>query len=137
MGIRVSVRVTWLKIQGVPFMETNTIIIIKTTTGTTQSIPKPGTYLCNISLMDCKTPNNVTRFASEYGFQSLPSFEILEPVSEPADRAVSSAWMNHRMRHPNGIPELKQQIGYKMDLPTETQLDTEAGFKEFLYLSQV
>lgn len=77
------------------------------------------------------------RFASEYGFQSFASFEILSPMSEPADWNVNSDFMNHRQRHPNGNAELKMQIRDKMDLPDETQLETEQGFKEFLYLAQV
>lgn len=59
-------------------------------------------------------------------------------MSDPAtDWNVNSEFMNHRQRHPNGNFELKMQIGDKMDLPDELQLETEAGFREFLYLAQV
>ena len=77
-----------------------------------------------------------TRFASEYGFQSFPAFEVLEPVSEVEDWSVHSAWMSHRQHHPNGNMELLWQISLNMDLD-QTQLDTVTGFQEFLYLSQV
>ena len=57
-----------------------------------------------------------TRFASEYGFQSFPAFDILEPVSEVWDWSLSSAWMKHRQHHPNGNMELLWQIGLNMDI---------------------
>ncbi len=39
------------------------------------------------------------------------------------------------MHHPNGLVELQFQIGTKLDLPYD--LNTEDGFKEFLFLTQV
>lgn len=42
------------------------------------------------------------RFASEYGFQSYPSFETLAKVSLPEDWSYNSAFMNHRQHHGNG-----------------------------------
>ena len=78
----------------------------------------------------------LTRFASEYGFQSFPAFEVLEPVSEVSDWSVHSAWMSHRQHHPNGNMELLWQISLNMDLD-QSQLDTVTGLQEFLYLSQV
>ena len=77
------------------------------------------------------------RFSSEYGFQSFASFEILGPMSEPGDWNVNSVFLDHRQRHPGGNEELKRQIDMHMELPTEQQLETEQGFKEFLYLAQV
>ena len=77
-----------------------------------------------------------TRFASEYGFQSFPSFEILEPVSEIWDWSFSSAWMSHRQHHPGGNLELQWQISLNMDLDMDTLENTE-GWQEFLYLAHV
>lgn len=42
------------------------------------------------------------RFASEYGFQSYPSFETLAKVSLPEDWSYNSAFMDHRQHHGNG-----------------------------------
>jgi len=77
-----------------------------------------------------------TRFASEYGFQSYPSFEILEPVSEIWDWSFSSAWMTHRQHHPGGNLELQWQISLNMDLELDSLENTE-GWQEFLYLAHV
>ncbi len=76
-----------------------------------------------------------TRFASEYGFQSFPSFEVFSAVTEDFDWSYFSDLMHHRQRHPNGNLELPWQIHTKMLLPLD-DLDTEEGFKEFLYLAQ-
>ena len=57
-----------------------------------------------------------TRFASEYGFQSWPAWEVIEPVSEVWDWSFSSAWMGHRQHHPGGNLELLWQIGLNMDI---------------------
>ena len=57
-----------------------------------------------------------TRFASEYGFQSWPAWEVIEPVSEVWDWSFSSAWMAHRQHHPGGNLELLWQIGLNMDI---------------------
>ena len=62
-----------------------------------------------------------TRFASEYGFQSWPAWEVIEPVSEVWDWSLSSAWMAHRQHHPGGNMELLWQIGLNMDIDQVTQ----------------
>eukprot|EP00095_Tigriopus_kingsejongensis_P004036 maker-scaffold5_size1054832-snap-gene-4.13 protein:Tk04036 transcript:maker-scaffold5_size1054832-snap-gene-4.13-mRNA-1 annotation:"Beta-mannosidase" len=77
-----------------------------------------------------------TRFASEYGFQSYPSFEVLQQYSEPFDWNFFSDFVNNRQRHPSGNEELPWQIHLHMELP-EQELDTSLGFQEFLYQSQV
>lgn len=77
-----------------------------------------------------------TRFASEYGFQSFPSFEVLKPYSEPFDWNFYSDFVYNRQRHPGGNEELPWQIHLHMELP-ENELDTQAGFEEFLYQAQV
>ena len=42
------------------------------------------------------------RFASEYGFQSYPSFETLAEVSLPKDWTINSAFMKNRQHHLDG-----------------------------------
>nr|CAB3263609.1 beta-mannosidase [Phallusia mammillata] len=76
-----------------------------------------------------------TRFASEYGFQSWPSFESLLPVSEPRDWTLDSDWTNHRQHHGNGNMQMTNQIKMHFDLPTvgnSTQI-----FKDTIYLTQI
>lgn len=50
------------------------------------------------------------RFASEYGFQSYPSFRKMAEISLPEDWKPFSAFMNHRQHHPRGNEELDLQI---------------------------
>jgi hypothetical protein len=50
------------------------------------------------------------RFASEYGFQSFPSFISLLPVSQPGDWYATSPLMEHRQHHPNGTQQLIDQM---------------------------
>ena len=54
--------------------------------------------------MDCWDVSGypIPRFASEYGFQSYPSFETLAQVSTPKDWNYSSDFMDHRQHHGNG-----------------------------------
>jgi beta-mannosidase len=37
-----------------------------------------------------------SKFVSEFGFQSYPSFSILKNVTAPEDRSYTSAFMNYR-----------------------------------------
>jgi len=78
----------------------------------------------------------IPRFCSEYGFQSFPSFEIMEPVSEVWDWSFPSAWFKHRQHHPGGNLELPWQIGLNLYIDLDS-LDTIPGMMEFLYLAQV
>ena len=41
-------------------------------------------------------PKNPPRFASEFGFQTFPSFEILKTVSESFDWSIVSEFSGHR-----------------------------------------
>ena len=75
------------------------------------------------------------KFISEYGWQSFPSFEVLEPYSLPEDWGVFTKWATHRQRHGrNGNAELLNQITSHFDFNDVSGKD---GFKRFLYLSQV
>ena len=56
------------------------------------------------------------RFASEYGFQSWPGWEVVAAVSEAEDWSLASAWAGHRQHHPGGNMELVWQIRLNMDL---------------------
>lgn len=56
-------------------------------------------------IMDCWSVSGYPkpRFASEYGFQSYPSFETLSEVSLPEDWTYNSRFMDHRQHHGNGL----------------------------------
>jgi len=78
-------------------------------------------------------PQNA-RFVSEYGWQSFPSFEILEPFTIDQDWRFNSDWTNHVQRHPLGNAQLLLQIQEHFQYEVEDTIDS---FKRFLYLSQV
>ncbi|XP_076069531.1 beta-mannosidase isoform X2 [Oratosquilla oratoria] len=74
-----------------------------------------------------------TRFGSEYGFQSWPSFLTMKQVTVEEDWSRSSHMMSHRQHHPLGNTELNLQIGVHMHMPPNSLV----GYQYFLYLSQV
>ena len=74
------------------------------------------------------------RFASEFGFQSFPSFQSLRSVSLPEDWSPMSPLMEHRQHHPNGTQELMALIGKLFHLPTAS--NTTDYFEDFIFLTQ-
>ncbi|KAM6429747.1 beta-mannosidase [Rhynochetos jubatus] len=76
-----------------------------------------------------------TRFASEYGFQSWPSFSTIEKVSSTEDWSYTSNFSLHRQHHENGNNQMLQQIAYHFKLPQST--DPIKKFKDMIYLTQV
>ncbi|NWU97336.1 MANBA mannosidase, partial [Upupa epops] len=76
-----------------------------------------------------------TRFASEYGFQSWPSFSTIEKVSSAEDWSYTSNFSLHRQHHENGNDQMLQQIGRHFKLPQST--DPVKKFKDTIYLTQV
>ncbi|XP_078731547.1 beta-mannosidase [Lampetra fluviatilis] len=75
------------------------------------------------------------RFASEYGFQSWPSFSTLAQVSEKSDWSFNSSFMQHRQHHGQGNEQILQQIARHFPLPATG--DPLRAFQLTLYLSQV
>lgn len=76
-----------------------------------------------------------TRFASEYGFQSYPSFTALTSVSSPADwKYPLTANILHRQHRLTGEAEIKIQM--KMHFPEVGSGGTNK-LKSFIYLSQL
>ncbi|KAI3650025.1 hypothetical protein MP228_005657 [Amoeboaphelidium protococcarum] len=57
----------------------------------------------------------VCRFASEYGFQSMPWFSSLKHVTSPGSWHPLSVGMVHRNHHTNGQPEISLQLSYYFD----------------------
>ncbi|KAF6724384.1 Beta-mannosidase [Oryzias melastigma] len=76
-----------------------------------------------------------TRFASEYGFQSWPSFSTLQPVSVKEDWTFGSNFSSHRQHHENGNQQMLQQAALHFHLPNST--DPLRRFTDTLYITQV
>lgn len=78
------------------------------------------------------------RFASEFGFQSFPSFLSMANVSSQADGdwAYDSAFSNHRQHHPNGTQQIMLQISYHYPPPAAGTSAAES-YANFLLLSQI
>ena len=76
-----------------------------------------------------------TRFASEYGFQSLPSLKSLSKVVNSSDlRFPLSDAISQRQHHTNGNKEITALIQNYMKLPTSGGVDR---LDDFIYLSQI
>uniref|UniRef100_A0A3Q2PBK5 Beta-mannosidase n=1 Tax=Fundulus heteroclitus TaxID=8078 RepID=A0A3Q2PBK5_FUNHE len=76
-----------------------------------------------------------TRFASEYGFQSWPSFSTLQPVSVQEDWSYGSDFTSHRQHHQEGNQQMLQQAALHFILPNST--DPLKRFTDSLYITQV
>ncbi|KAK2075570.1 hypothetical protein QBZ16_001678 [Prototheca wickerhamii] len=50
------------------------------------------------------------KFVSEYGFMSFPSFSVYRQVSELGDWAIDAPLTDFRLRHANGVQELRAQM---------------------------
>lgn len=76
-----------------------------------------------------------TRFASEYGFQAMPSFLSIKAVSQSSDWGINSSFTKLRQHHPNGYSEMLAQIQLHFSLPKVD--DSVEFFEKFIYYSQV
>uniref|UniRef100_A0A3Q3XH45 Beta-mannosidase n=1 Tax=Mola mola TaxID=94237 RepID=A0A3Q3XH45_MOLML len=76
-----------------------------------------------------------TRFASEYGFQSWPSFSTLQPVSIKEDWSYDSRFTSHRQHHQDGNQQMLQQAALHFNLPNST--DPLKRYTDTLYITQV
>ncbi|XP_047201012.1 beta-mannosidase [Girardinichthys multiradiatus] len=76
-----------------------------------------------------------TRFASEYGFQSWPSFSTLQSVSVQEDWSYSSDFTSHRQHHEDGNQQMLQQAALHFVLPNST--DPLKRFTDSLYITQI
>ncbi|XP_014417517.2 beta-mannosidase [Camelus ferus] len=75
------------------------------------------------------------RFASEYGYQSWPSFSTLEKVSSEEDWFYKSNFSLHRQHHANGNSEMLHQARLHFKLPQSA--DRLRMFRDTIYLTQV
>ncbi|KAK6639866.1 hypothetical protein RUM43_008141 [Polyplax serrata] len=76
-----------------------------------------------------------TRFASEYGFQSMPSFHAMSSVTLREDRNLQSEFTKKRQHLPGGNDYLRDLIGYQLKLPEDDGSDE--FYKIFIYYSQI
>ncbi|OWR54386.1 Beta-mannosidase [Danaus plexippus plexippus] len=75
-----------------------------------------------------------TRFASEYGFQSLPSLKTMRTATnKSSDFSVNSNYFYHRQHSPGGYSFIKNQINSRLKL---NENDPEY-FEKFIYYSQI
>ncbi|XP_022090412.1 beta-mannosidase-like [Acanthaster planci] len=75
------------------------------------------------------------RFASEYGFQSWPSFDTLRPVSKEGDWALNSSFSEHRQHHANGNKQMMMQI--QRHFKDSTSANATQKFIDRIYLTQI
>ena len=69
------------------------------------------------------------RFCSEFGFQSLSSFDGASSFLPPGEFNITSPSMEHHQRHPRGNTIILETMSRYFRMPS--------GFRETLYLSQV
>ncbi|XP_068087653.1 beta-mannosidase [Hyperolius riggenbachi] len=75
------------------------------------------------------------RFASEYGFQSWPSFSTIAQISSLEDWSYNSNFTDHRQHHAEGNEEMVAQAALHYNMPVNT--DPLKEFQDTLYLTQV
>ncbi|XP_057313763.1 beta-mannosidase-like [Hydractinia symbiolongicarpus] len=75
------------------------------------------------------------RFASEYGYQSYPSFITMSQVATTDDLKWNSSLMFHRQHHANGNEEMENFIKLHYNLPTLS--NEQQYFWYMIYLSQI
>ncbi len=73
--------------------------------------------------------DNVSRFMSEYGFQSFPLLESVARYAPPSEWRIDSPVMLSHQRHPRGNALVKTYMDREFKSPKD--------FASFLYLSQV
>lgn len=69
------------------------------------------------------------RFCSEFGYQSFPSLELIESITDPSDRNVTSPVMEAHQKNVGGNSRIVEMFTRYFRFPV--------GFDQFLYLSQV
>jgi len=76
-----------------------------------------------------KYKNNVSRFQSEYGYQSFPAMESIKKFSEIQDWYEDSDVMDVHQKHPNGNSKLRKFSAQFYQKPND--------FESFTYVSQL
>ena len=76
-----------------------------------------------------KYKNNVSRFQSEYGYQSFPAMESIKRFSEVQDWYEDSDVMDVHQKHPNGNSKIRKFSAQFYQKPKD--------FESFTYISQL
>ncbi|KAJ8985911.1 hypothetical protein NQ317_010668 [Molorchus minor] len=77
----------------------------------------------------------IPRFASEYGYQALPSVEsLLTATNNVSDLDLNGEFMDHRQHHPSGNLQMKLLVDFQFSLPSESSPNY---YKAFIYYSQI
>lgn len=71
----------------------------------------------------------MTRFCSEFGFESLPDIKAIEQFAKPSDYDLDSDVFNAHQKCANGNDKMIYYIASRFNLPKK--------FEDFVYLSQV
>lgn len=71
----------------------------------------------------------MTRFCSEFGFESLPDIKAIEQYAKPEDYALNSPVFKAHQKCDSGNDKMVYYIASRFDLPK--------NFKDYVYLSQV
>lgn len=77
----------------------------------------------------------IPRMASEYGLQSWPSLETLEPVYEDSDMDYWSDLNDYRNHHPFGNIEMMAEAIQYIKIPNSP--DRKQRFKDLIYITQI
>ncbi|TRX70215.1 glycoside hydrolase family 2 protein [Carboxylicivirga sp. M1479] len=72
---------------------------------------------------------NIGRFMSEYGFQSLPEMKTIKAFTDVADRAIDSDVMKSHQKHRVGYPVIDKYIKRDYNWPKD--------FESYVYVSQL
>ncbi|KAF6019508.1 manba [Bugula neritina] len=76
-----------------------------------------------------------SRFMSEYGYQSWPSFSSLKPHTISQDWNEFSEFALYRNHHGQGQEQMNSQIRYYFNPPTSS--DPASNFSNYIYLTQI
>lgn len=95
--------------------------------------------------MDCEDYSLYpkARFVSEFGFQSMPSFQTYEPVTSEmeGDWDPNSDLLLYRQRHENGNEQMEGQMNRHFKLPLDVDvcptMSHAVYFDNYLYLNQI
>ncbi|RUS27741.1 hypothetical protein BC938DRAFT_482808 [Jimgerdemannia flammicorona] len=75
------------------------------------------------------------RFASEYGFQSVPTLSTLQTIDNAKDQDWSGEWLRRRNHAPDGMNTIAAMVQKYFSLPGKS--DAIARLDHFSYLSQI
>jgi len=72
---------------------------------------------------------NVPRFMSEFGFQSLPSYEVIQYINQKDSLDISSEIFKTHQKHHRGFGLIKEYMERDFPIPTTTD--------DYIYMSQL